>query len=41
VAERAAQGLQGVGGLRFKGLIESPVMGGGGAKEWLAYAARS
>lgn len=40
VAERAAQGLQGLGQLRLKGLIESPVLGGGGAKEWLAFATR-
>jgi len=40
VAERAAQGLEGLGGLTLRGLIESPVVGGGGAREWLAYAAR-
>ena len=41
VAEQAAQGLQGLQGLELRGLIQSPVTGGGGAHEWLAYAARS
>ena len=40
IAEQAAQGLQGLSGLRVIGLVPSPILGGAGAHEWLVHAAR-
>jgi 23S rRNA (cytidine1920-2'-O)/16S rRNA (cytidine1409-2'-O)-methyltransferase len=41
IATQAAQGLQEVFGLTLAGLIDSPILGGGGAHEFLAHARRN
>lgn len=40
VAARAAEGLQELEGITLRALIDSPILGGGGAHEFLAHARR-